>query len=141
MPILVEKIYQKLDKGGVVGAVFLDLKKAFDTVKHRILLNKLSQFNFSVRAVQWMESYLTPRKQCVKVQNSTSATCYDEVSALCPLLFSLYINYIPNSCPSNVLCQMFADVALSYVHVKNKLQAAKELSSATLYDHKYCVSH
>ena len=51
------------DGGGIAGAVFLDLKKAFDTVNHHTLLAKWSYFNFSADAIQWMESYLTNRTQ------------------------------------------------------------------------------
>ncbi len=53
----IENIKTFLDKGGVVGAVFLDLKKAFDTVNHRILMSKLSCFNFSSHTLNWIESY------------------------------------------------------------------------------------
>lgn len=132
---LLEKIKQSMDKGGVIGAVFLDLKKAFDRVNHQILLNKLIKFYFSPRTVQWMESYLINRKQYVKVQNSTSITRNNDLglpqgSALSPLLFSLYINHLPGSCPSNVQCQLYADDAVIYVHAKNKQQTAQELSSA-----------
>lgn len=55
---LTENIKSALDKGNVVGAVFLDLKKAFDTMNHNILLNKLSAFNFSDQATTWFASYL-----------------------------------------------------------------------------------
>jgi len=51
-----EKVKSLLDKGGVVGAVFLDLRKAFDTLNHRILLSKLLRFNFSPHTLRWIES-------------------------------------------------------------------------------------
>ncbi len=48
-----------LDNGNVVGPVFFDLKKVFDTVSHEILVSKLRhQFNFSDLAVSWLNSYL-----------------------------------------------------------------------------------
>ena len=64
----IEQSESKLDKGGVVGAVFFYLSKAFDTVNHNVLLSKLSYFNFSENALQWMESYLEMRKQCKQMQ-------------------------------------------------------------------------
>ncbi len=77
----IENIKTFLDKGGVVGAVFLDSKKAFDTVNHRILMSKLSCFNFSSHTLNWIESYLSDRFHCVRVQNHLSidlgtSTCY-----------------------------------------------------------------
>jgi len=56
-----ENIRALLDQGGVAGAVFLDLRKAFDTVNYKILLTKLCNFNFSSDALKWVESYLTDR--------------------------------------------------------------------------------
>lgn len=52
----------ELDKGGVVGAVSLDLKKAFDTVNHEALWSKLFFFK-SEDAIKWMRSYLNDRTQ------------------------------------------------------------------------------
>lgn len=54
---LIENVKSLLDKGGVAGAVFLDLKKAFDTVNHKTLMAKLTTFNFSPGAIKWTESY------------------------------------------------------------------------------------
>lgn len=71
---LLEKIKASLDKGNVVRAVFLDLKKAFDTVNHSILINKLYQFKMSSEAIQWFRSYLGGRQQCVRV-NGVSHLC------------------------------------------------------------------
>lgn len=56
-----ENIKARLDKGGVVGAIYLDLKKAFDTVNHDILIAKLTKFNFSSNVITWIKSYLTER--------------------------------------------------------------------------------
>lgn len=53
---LIECVKSKMDKGGVIGAVFLDLKKAFDTINHEILISKLSLFNFSPDTVNWVKS-------------------------------------------------------------------------------------
>lgn len=56
---LIEQIKYLLDKSPCVGAVFLDLKKAFDTVNHQVLLTKLTHFNFSTDAISWFKSFLT----------------------------------------------------------------------------------
>ena len=53
------EVWAKVDKGGFVWAVFLDLRKAFDTVNHQVLIAKLSAFNFSPLTLKWIESYLT----------------------------------------------------------------------------------
>ncbi len=50
----VKQIKSSLDRRGVVGAVFLDFKKAFDTVNHNVLLSKLSRLNFSTNTLTWI---------------------------------------------------------------------------------------
>lgn len=76
----IENIKMNLDKGGVVGAIFLDFKKAFDTVDHDVLLSKLSYFNFCGNAIKWMKSYLTDRKQSTCINNTQSTLNYCSVS-------------------------------------------------------------
>uniref|UniRef100_A0A8C7CP59 Reverse transcriptase domain-containing protein n=1 Tax=Oncorhynchus kisutch TaxID=8019 RepID=A0A8C7CP59_ONCKI len=130
---LLENVKSKMDKGGAVGAVFLDLRKAFDTVNHEILITKLSKFNFSPDALRWMKSYLEGRTQCVRVSNELSPTrSYDvgvpQGSILGPLLFSLYINDLPSVCTGSEV-QMYADDTVIYVHAKSKQQAAQELTT------------
>lgn len=142
---LLENIKSKLDQGGVVGAVFLDLKKAFETVDHEILITKLSKFNFSSSVIKWIQSYLLDRKQCVRIGNKTSQVTENDLgvpqgSTLGPLLFCLYINDLPEVCPSAVTCQMYADDTVIYVHAKNKRQAAKELS-ATMVNISNCLTN
>ena len=123
-----------MDKGGVVGAVFLDLKKAFNTVNHRILMSKLSGFNFCSDTLKWIESYLLNRSQSVQVQNHQSAalrlsTGVPQGSILGPLLFTLYINDFPSVCP-DTNTQMYADDTVIYVHGGSMTQVANELTNS-----------
>ncbi len=129
-----EQIRSKLDNGGVVGAVFLDLQKSYDTLNHNILLSKLSFFNFSEDTIKWIESYLTSRKQCTRIKTHISSlrdcsTGVPQGSTLGPLLFSLYLNDFPDVCP-DVHIQMYADDTVIYVHDKTKEQVAHKLSIA-----------
>lgn len=129
--MLLENVKAKSDREGVVGAIYLDFKKAFDTVRHDILINKLSKYNFSPTAIQWLKSYLENRKQCVRVCSSTSCTVntcmgVPQGSTLGPLLFTVFINDLPDACQP-ATCQMFADDSVIYLHATTKKQAAKEL--------------
>ena len=120
-----------------MGAVFLDLKKAFDTVNHEVLLSKLSSFNFSTEAIKWTHSYLSNRKQSVRIGSTQSPylTCNIGVpqgSILGPIFFGLYINDLPLVCPS-VNIQMYADDTVLYVHGKNKQQTVTKLTAALVH--------
>ncbi len=60
---------QNMDNGKLNGVVFIDIKKAFDSINHRILLNKMNeQFGIFGVELKWFESYLTNREQQCNVK-------------------------------------------------------------------------
>ena len=66
---LTEEWRKKLDKNFVAGAVLTDLSKAFDCIPHDLIIAKLSAYNFSDEALSQIYSYLTNRRQCVRINN------------------------------------------------------------------------
>ena len=137
---IVEKIRNNMDNGIFSCGVFVDLEKAFDTVKHSILLNKLRHYGIRGKGNDWITSYLSNRTQSVTVNGQTSevsnVTCgVPQGSILGPLLFIIYINDMHHALMNCLVYHFADDTNLIFSH-KDSSKIPKEVNSelAILYD-------
>ena len=113
----VDKIVNALDRGSVVCAAFLDLRKAFDSLDHVTLLHRIQELGVHNVELQWFQNYLSSHYQRVKCGDLFSGWGavkggIPQGSALGPLLFLIYVNNMPNQVQHGVLLQFADDTCL-----------------------------
>ena len=114
-----DQLLQAMDNKKVSIMVLLDMSKAFDSIRHDILLSKLQNLDFSQGALNWFQSYLSNRQQCVRIGDAVSKVLPLEFgvpqgSILGPVLFTIYVNDLL-SVPKRCLSASYVDDCKLYL--------------------------
>ena len=114
-----DQLLQAMDNKKVSIMVLLDMSKAFDSIRHDILLSKLQNLDFSQGVLNWFQSYLSNRQQCVRIGDAVSKVLPLEFgvpqgSILGPVLFTIYVNDLL-SVPKRCLSASYVDDCKLYL--------------------------
>ena len=131
LSFLTDKILKGFGKGLLTGMILIDIWKAFDTIDHEILLQKLKAIKFSESTRKWFKSYLYERIFLVNTENKLSDfgknSCgVPQGSILGPLLFLVYVNNMPHTVTLTLL--LFADESCTLYQHKDAVQIEKRLN-------------
>ena len=115
----------------MTGMILIDLQKAFHTIDHDILLKMLSAIGFSNHTIGWFKLFLSNRLFRVNLGNCYSdpsnITCgVPQVYILGPLLFLIYVNYMPHAVKSNL--SLYGDDSCLVFQGKDVIEIEKQLN-------------
>ena len=134
---------KSLNNKSQVNMIIMDFSKAFKTVPHNRLLNKLKRYDVNNKTHAWITKFLTCREQRVVVSGEHSPWTHvksgvPQGTVLSPLLFLIYINDLPNNIHSTV--RLFADDCVLYREINNQLDSQelqKDLDELTKWEHDW----
>ena len=135
-------LFDNINKGLTSLVAFIDLKKAFDTVNHEILVKKLALYGFQGTNLQWCVNYLAKRTQRAMVNNVISEECpvvcgVPQGSVLGPLFFILYVNDVQKAV-NGAHIQLYADDTVLVTQGSDCSEAVKQLQPALNQYAKWC---
>lgn len=138
---LVNKICEDISRGQLVGGIFLDLAKAFDTIDHTILLKKLHLMGLSGSSLELLRSYLQNRKQVVCIEGATSCERTVNIgvpqgSVLGPLMFLIFINDFAQL-PLMGELYLFADDSSIFYPGKNSDEIKRKMERDMVLIHEF----
>jgi len=138
---ITDNILKDLEEGKHTAGIFIDFKKAFDTVDHSILFSKLEHYGIRGSVLEWLKSYLKNRQQYsyVNGKNSTQQLITYGVpqgSVLGPLLFLIFTNDIGNCTESKI--RLFADDTNAFVNSDSYTGLKSKISSTLKEIFKWC---
>ena len=130
--LLLDDIRRNVDKGQLVGTVFVDLSKAFDTTSHSTLLTKLPSYGVDGKELTWFEDYLFDRSAQVSYYDVLSEaqqlkSGVPQGSILGPLLFVLFFNDITDEIETNIV--KYAEDTVIYWADKDVTNLSKILTN------------
>jgi hypothetical protein len=115
--LTMQDLFEANDRKREIDIAVLDFSKAFDTVPHQLLVNKLHHYGIRGNLLNWIDEFLSNREQCVVVEGVSSEKVHvdsgvPQGTVLGPLMFLLFINDLPQQVSSQV--RLFADDCLLY---------------------------
>ena len=129
-----------IDDGKAIDVVYLDFRKAFDSVSHERLLIKLATYGISSNILNWIRGFLANRHQKVRVGSASSEServlsGIPQGSILGPVLFTIFINDLPDCVPST--CKISADDTKVYNDPCNNDIIQKDLYNLQAWPHEW----
>jgi Reverse transcriptase (RNA-dependent DNA polymerase) len=131
----------EVDRGKVVGALLIDLSKAFDSVPHQRLLLDLQEIGCGGEVIKWFHSYLSDRKQRVTkgpevTEWKTVSRGVPQGSCLSPTLFNIYVRQLPSATQSSTM--QFADDVTNSESDVSELTVIKKLEDSFQHTKTFC---